>query len=109
MSDDSQVQTDPETKQSKMRLGTHRCRHFQRKTRAEGAPETIGWRQRFVEVGKLMDKMSLNQISPPIILELSVVRGRRRNIVTNPCSHACFWLQWEPFFHSFKLLRANLL
>ncbi|GIX94752.1 hypothetical protein CDAR_102631 [Caerostris darwini] len=40
----------PETKQRKMRLGAHKYRHFRRKPRAEGAPATIGWRQRFVRV-----------------------------------------------------------
>ncbi|GIX81641.1 hypothetical protein CEXT_427751 [Caerostris extrusa] len=39
-----------ETKQRKTRLGTHRLRHFRRKPRPEGAPEAIGWRQRFVQV-----------------------------------------------------------
>ncbi|GIX96365.1 hypothetical protein CDAR_293721 [Caerostris darwini] len=38
-----------ETKQRKMRLGTHRCRHFRRKPRPEGVPEAIGWRRRFVQ------------------------------------------------------------
>ncbi|GIY85576.1 hypothetical protein CDAR_205231 [Caerostris darwini] len=46
-SDDS---VHPEAKQKKMRLGTHRLRHFRRKPRPEGAPEAIGWRQRLMQV-----------------------------------------------------------
>ncbi|GIY85600.1 hypothetical protein CDAR_205401 [Caerostris darwini] len=42
---------DPEINQkTKMRLGTHRYRHFRRKPKPEGASETTGWRRRFSQV-----------------------------------------------------------
>ncbi|GIX90083.1 hypothetical protein CEXT_385891 [Caerostris extrusa] len=45
--DDSEVQTDPETNQRKMRLGTHRTSRTAQDSKT--VPKTIGWRL-FVQV-----------------------------------------------------------